>query len=214
MSIENLYGVKSTAVNSFIPLDPKSCLLDGNVQQNERFPLQSPGHQTSDGLKVRVMETRLRAKRKDTEREAAKLESQVVTRSAAKKARAAGIAAPLLQTPGQAAPTAAGGRSDQKPRGRENRAEQEPQSRARASARTRAAAKQEPEPTTDPRQLEAGREDHQGEAGPSAPRPGQRAVVPPAAEQADGPSDMDRQTREEADAGRGREGVDDEVRCV
>jgi hypothetical protein len=155
------------------------------------------------------METRLRAKRKEKDLEAAKLESQVLTRSAVKKARAAGIPAPLLQKASGAAPPITGVRSHRKPRTREEEVKQEDQPQAAPPSRFRGAGTERIDHQPDPRQAADGKDSGQGEAGPSAPRPGQGAAQP---DQQQDESAMDRRRREENEAAQAREGADDEVR--
>ena len=156
------------------------------------------------------METRLRAKRKEKDKETAKLESQVLTRSAAKKARAAGIPSPLLKDVVELATLVTGARSQRKPRIAEEEVKQEGHPVDRASARSRLAGRERGDPQTDPRQAAERRECRQAEAGPSAPRPDQR-VAPPGDRQ--GEADMDRRRREEQEAAQARDGAEEEVRA-
>lgn len=60
---------------------------------------------TSDGCEVTVMETRLRTRRNDSQKETAAFQSQIVTRATAKKAQDAGIDPELL--PGEKTPPVA-----------------------------------------------------------------------------------------------------------
>ena len=155
------------------------------------------------------METRLRAKRKEKDKETAKLESQVLTRSAVKKARAAGIPAPLLQDAAESAPSITGIRSHRKPRSREEEVKQEDHPQARAPSRFSGAGRERSDLQPDPRQAADGKDSGQGEAGPSAPRPGRGAAQP---DQQQDEGAMDRRRREENEAAQAREGADDEVR--
>ena len=157
------------------------------------------------------METRLSSKRKDSEREVAKLESQVLTRSAAKKAKAAGVGASLVQEPLEVSPASTVTRSRSRNRGREPAVKEEPHPPARAARHFRTAARQDPKPEDVQQELEGGAELDRGEAGPVAPRAGQAEPEETRGDQ----SNMDRQRRDDGDdADRAREGADGEVSCL
>ena len=153
------------------------------------------------------METRLSAKRKDSEREVAKLESQVLTRSAAKKAKAAGVEGSLLQEHPEGVPAATATRSRSRNRGREPAVKEEPHPPAKAARQIRGAARQDPKPEHDQQGAGEGAEQDQGEAGPGAPRAGQAEPEETRGEEID----MDRQRRDDDNPGRAREGADGEV---
>lgn len=64
---------------------------EGVPRSSERGRSWPRSCEISDGCEVSVMETRLRSRRKDSEKEVAALQAQIVTRATAKKAQEAGI---------------------------------------------------------------------------------------------------------------------------
>lgn len=156
------------------------------------------------------METRLRSKRKQSEEEAAALQSQIRTRSTAKKARASGIATPLFQeTKNFIDPVAIERSRQQSPPDRPQSTEV-PQVRRRASSRARPSTRQQTEPNNTSSKAKGARSPANEEAGPSNAQ--QRQAETAFKEEANQQQEvMERQRRGESDDAHARERAEDEV---
>ncbi len=156
------------------------------------------------------METRLRSKRKQSEGEAAALQSQILTRSTAKKARASGIATPLFQETRDLVDPVAIERSRQHSPSNRPQSTEVPQARRRASSRTRPPTRQQTEANNTSSKGKGARLPANEEAGPSnaQQRQAETALKEEATKQQE---DMERQRRGESDDAHAREGAEDEV---
>ncbi len=156
------------------------------------------------------METRLRLKRKQSEEEAAALQSQILTRSTAKKARASGIATPLFQETNNLVDPVAIERSRQQSPPDKPQSTVVPQARRRALSRARPSTRQQTEPNNTSSKAKVARSPADEEAGPSNEQ--QRQAETALKEEATQlQSLMERQRRGESDDGHAREGAEDEV---
>lgn len=170
---------------------------------------KGPGSPTSDGLFATAMETRLSSKRKESEKEAAELQAQIVTRSAAKRAKAAGLPTALLQVPKQGASPAAATRSQSQPRTDKSEPNKDRQPRTRASARSRTTENRQrasPRGRSEKRKSIRSEEDR---AGPSNADQRQEEAIAQEGSQAE--EQMDRQRRSHGDDGHERDSAEDEV---
>ena len=165
---------------------------------------------TSDGCEVTVMETRLRTRRKDSEKEAAAFQSQIVTRASVRKAQEAGIEPELLS--GDKTPPAAQAESPIKrgssqktklstKRQRDNRSGTPKRSKEAKKASTSAAKSVDNRPAVD--------KDSAVEAGPSAGKAVHEDPKP--AQQSDTAFSMDRRQRASGDGPRDKDANAEDV---
>lgn len=157
------------------------------------------------------METRLSTKRKESEKEAAEIQAQILTRSAAKRARAAGITSPLLKEPEQGASPAAGTRSQRQPRVDKCEPNKGTQHRTRASGRRKSSDRRQRGSSRGRNESKQERASEEDIAGASIADRRQEEATAQEGSQAD--EEMDRQRRSDGDEGPGRDSADDEV-CV
>ncbi len=156
------------------------------------------------------METRLRSKRKQSEEEAAALQSQILTRNTVKKARASGIAAPLIQEHREVGtPVVNEGSRHQSPVDTPE-GNEVPQARNRATPRARPPTRQQAGTKHTSGKGKQARSIAAEDAGPSnaEQRHADLALKEEATQAQD---EMERQRREDSDDAHGREGADDEV---
>lgn len=154
------------------------------------------------------METRLRLKRKETEKEAAALQSQIVTRSTAKKARAIGISAPLFQEHKEIQTPVSIERSRRRTSVDRTEGHEYPQARRRAT----------PRPTTRQQTAATNASNRGQQARPSAPLQtgapeiqSRHTEAAPKEEANLVENEMERQRKGDNDEEHGRGGADDEV---
>ena len=157
------------------------------------------------------METRLRSKRKQSEEEAAALQSQILTRNTAKKARASGIPAPLFQEQKDTELPTSNERSQHQKQVDTPEGNEVPQARRRGSPRPKVPTRQQSGARITSVKGKQARSAAAEEAGPfnAQQRQAETALKEEATEAQD---EMERQRRGESDDAHGREGADDEVR--